>query len=387
MTRANFIETKHLKGSFQYKTMKKIFLMNGIEILYQKNPSSNIVYLEAGFLTGLFSTKIEKRQIPHILEHLILRNFTSKNNEFQKNGKTNNLLTTFSFESTAESFEKTLNEFISLFENFNFTKNDLQIQKNIIKNEIITSTKGNPEIYTEILKNQNIPALNSIEEVETLSKITKNDVLDFFKNHFSTKNLRILAVGNFDENKIIEAFESIKLPQEKPIASQNYKLKNAKIIKNNEKMYSYTQIFTLNHSLNPIERVITELIQNEIETKIYQALRKNGLVYNFKVFFSEGSILNNSFLAFESRFESSAAVKIEEIVKKEITKIQKINEKDLENAKDRLNNKLIFKMQTPVQIGQRQRIRALTYGDFIDFKLIEKIKTKDFQNLAKEFFS
>ena len=367
--------------------MKKIFLMNGIEILYQKNPSSNIVYLEAGFLTGLFSTKIEKRQIPHILEHLILRNFTSKNNEFQKNGKTNNLLTTFSFESTAESFEKTLNEFISLFENFNFTKNDLQIQKNIIKNEIITSTKGNPEIYTEILKNQNIPALNSIEEVETLSKITKNDVLDFFKNHFSTKNLRILAVGNFDENKIIEAFESIKLPQEKPIASQNYKLKNAKIIKNNEKMYSYTQIFTLNHSLNPIERVITELIQNEIETKIYQALRKNGLVYNFKVFFSEGSILNNSFLAFESRFESSAAVKIEEIVKKEITKIQKINEKDLENAKDRLNNKLIFKMQTPVQIGQRQRIRALTYGDFIDFKLIEKIKTKDFQNLAKEFFS
>ena len=116
MTRANFIETKHLKGSFQYKTMKKIFLMNGIEILYQKNPSSNIVYLEAGFLTGLFATKIEKRQIPHILEHLILRNFTSKNNEFQKNGKTNNLLTTFSFESTAESFEKTLNEFISLFE-------------------------------------------------------------------------------------------------------------------------------------------------------------------------------------------------------------------------------------------------------------------------------
>ena len=152
-------------------------------------------------------------------------------------------------------------------------------------------------------------------------------------------------------------------------------------------MYSYTQIFALNHSLNPIERVIAELIQNEIETKIYQALRKNGLVYNFKVFFSEGSILNNSFLAFESRFESSAAVKIEEIVKKEITKIQKINEKDLENAKDRLNNKLIFKMQTPVQIGQIQRIRALTYGDFIDFKLIEKIKIKDFQDLAKEFFS
>lgn len=114
--------------------MKKIFLMNSIEILYQKNPSSNTVYLEAGFLAGLFSAKIEKQQIPHILEHLILRNFTSKNNEFQKNGKTNNLLTTFSFESTAESFEKTLNEFISLFENFNFTENDLQIQKNIIKN-------------------------------------------------------------------------------------------------------------------------------------------------------------------------------------------------------------------------------------------------------------
>ena len=147
--------------------------MNSIEILYQKNPSSNTVYLEAGFLAGLFSAKIEKQQIPHILEHLILRNFTSKNNEFQKNGKTNNLITTFSFESTAESFEKTLNKFTPppfFFENFNFTENDLQIQKNIIKNEIITSTKGNTEIYTEILKNQNIPALNYIEEVETLSK-------------------------------------------------------------------------------------------------------------------------------------------------------------------------------------------------------------------------
>ena len=99
--------------------------MNSIEILYQKNPSSNTVYLEAGFLAGLFSAKIEKQQIPHILEHLILRNFTLKNNEFQKNGKTNNLLTTFSFESTAESFEKTLNKFIPLFENFNFTENDL----------------------------------------------------------------------------------------------------------------------------------------------------------------------------------------------------------------------------------------------------------------------
>ena len=367
--------------------MKRIILKNTIQIIYQKNPSSNTVYLEAGFLAGLFSAKIEKRQIPHILEHLILRNFTSKNNEFQKNGKTNNLLTTFSFESTAESFEKTLNEFISLFENFNFTKNDLQIQKNVIKNEIITSTKGNPEIYTEILKNQNIPALNSIEEVKTLSKITKNDILDFFKNHFSAKNLRILAVGNFDENTIIEAFESIKLPQEKPIASQNYKLKNAKIIKNNEKIYFYTQIFALNRFLSPSERITAELILNEVETKIYQSLRKNGLVYNFKVFFSEGSILNNSFLAFESRFESSAVEKIEEIVKKEIAEIQKISEKDFKNAKNRLQNKLIFKTQTPTQIGQKQRIRALIYGDFIDFELIEKIKIKDFQSLVKEFFS
>ena len=358
-----------------------------LQIIYQKNPSSNTVYLEAGFLAGLFSAKIEKRQIPHILEHLILRNFTSKNSEFQKNGKTNNLLTTFSFESTAESFEKTLNEFVSLFENFNFTENDLRIQKNVVKNEIITSTKGNPEIYTEILKNQNIPALNSIEEVETLSKITKNDILDFFKNYFSAKNLRILAVGNFDENKIIEAFENIKLPQEKPATSQDYKLKNAKILKNNEKVCFYTQIFTLNRYLNSIERVTTELILNEVEIKIYQALRKNGLAYNFKVFFSEGSILNNSFLAFESKFESSTIAKVEENIEKEIAKIQKISEKDFKNAKNRLQNKLIFKMQTPTQIGQKQRIRALIYGDFINFELINKIKIEDFQNLAKEFFS
>ena len=367
--------------------MKRIILKNTIEIIYQKNPSSNTVYLEAGFLTGLFSAITEKQQIPHILEHLILRNFTPKNGEFQKNGKTNNLLTTFSFESTVESFEKTLNEFISLFENFNFTENDLQIQKNVVKNEIIASIKGNPEIYTEILKNQNIPALNSIEEVKTLSKITKNDILDFFKNHFSAKNLRILVVGNFDKNKIIEAFESIKLPKEKPVTNQDYKLKNAKILKNNEKVCFYTQIFVLNRSLNSIERVTAELILNEVETKIYQALRKNGLVYNFKVFFSEGSILNNSFLAFESRFESSAVEKIEEIVKKEIAEIQKISEKDFKNAKNRLQNKLIFKTQTPTQIGQKQRIRALIYRDFIDFELINKIKIKDFQNLAKEFFS
>lgn len=367
--------------------MKRIILKNTIQIIYQKNPSSNTVYLEAGFLAGLFSAKIEKRQIPHILEHLILRNFTSKNSEFQKNGKTNNLLTTFSFESTAESFEKTLNEFVSLFENFNFTENDLRIQKNVVKNEIITSTKGNPEIYTEILKNQNIPALNSVEEVETLSKITKNDILDFFKNYFSAKNLRILAVGNFDENKIIEAFENIKLPQEKPATSQDYKLKNAKILKNNEKVCFYTQIFTLNRYLNSIERVTTELILNEVEIKIYQALRKNGLAYNFKVFFSEGSILNNSFLAFESKFESSTIAKVEENIEKEIAKIQKISEKDFKNAKNRLQNKLIFKMQTPTQIGQKQRIRALIYGDFINFELINKIKIEDFQNLAKEFFS
>jgi len=163
-------------------------------------------------LTGLFSATTEKQQIPHILEHLILRNFTPKNGEFQKNGKTNNLLTTFSFESTAESFEKTLNEFISLFENFNFTENDLRIQKNVVKNEIITSIKGNPEIYTEILKNQSIPALNSIEEVETLSKITKNDILDFFKNCFSAKNLRILVVGNFDEKFIFDEIDIYAIP-------------------------------------------------------------------------------------------------------------------------------------------------------------------------------
>lgn len=177
--------------------MKKIFLTNGIEILYQKDPSAKTVYLEAGFLAGLFSARTEKQQIPHILEHLILRNFTSKNGEFQKNGKTNNLLTTFSFESTAESFEKTLNEFISLFKNFNFTENDLQIQKNVVKNEIITSTKGNPEIYTEILKNQNIPALNSIEEIETLSKITKNDIFRIFYKPFLSQKSANLSGWKF----------------------------------------------------------------------------------------------------------------------------------------------------------------------------------------------
>ncbi|MDO4872394.1 MAG: insulinase family protein [bacterium] len=369
--------------------MKKLTLSNGIEILYLQNSSAKTVYLEAGFGVGLFSPEGKKQQIPHILEHLILRDFRSKNGEFRKNGKTNNLLTTFSFESTDKSFEKTLSHFISLFKNLNFSESDLQIQKNIVKNELLSlAASKNPAVYKEILKNQNIPVLTIQKEIETLKKIEKNDVLGFYKKFFTTKNLRILIIGNFDEKIITKAFENLNLPCGNPILAQNFKLKNAEISKSQQNLKFYTQIFTLNCSLSQIERITAEIILIEIQTRLHQKMRQNGLVYNLSVIFSEGSVLDNSIFAIESKINNENLAKFQEIIKTEISKIRQIDEEDFENAKRKLQNNLIFKMQTPAQIAQKQRIRFLTYGDFIDFETnLDKIKIKDFQKLAKKFFS
>ena len=232
-------------GSFKLSNTGegKIYkLRNGhrVVILPKKGPTVINTYID----TGRIAEKADKRETTHLLEHL-LWDF-----EYKKNAKelyalrdelsaTNNAATADSFMSyynqapvfNSPELEKLIRLQAEALFNPDFTDSDIQKEQNTIFEETLLK-EHKKDAYFFIIENS-IKNLLNLDDVnsyplfpnanpDSVKKLTRKDLMDFYNRYYSPEHMSTVIVGNVDDNTI-KIFSKYFNAQKTPLLKQDYK--------------------------------------------------------------------------------------------------------------------------------------------------------------------
>jgi len=195
--------------------------LEGVPIFYKKILSSPSIHIRLGIKTGSFSDPYEKEGLSHFLEHLIFNGSPNIKNkkELSKWSKkytldTANISTSytgtiFRAKTLPHNFEKVIGDSLDLiFEPF-IRDEDVEHERKVIaqeawriyKNEKLLSFK---KYLTENIFNSHIHQrmISPLGWPNTISKITRKDLVDFHQKYYKKENLFIVLAGNINDSDL-----------------------------------------------------------------------------------------------------------------------------------------------------------------------------------------
>jgi zinc protease len=202
-------------------------LPNGLQVLVLENHKAPVATFNVFYKVGSRNEQIGKTGLSHLLEHLMFRGTkTLKPEEFsnivQQNGGEDNAFTAADFTDYFEIINRDhLDVPISLEADrmANFEPKGFDSERAVVMEERRMRTEDNPEDALEevteaqayLVQPYHWPVLGWMSD---LQRLTLADALDYHKIYYTPKNALIVAVGDFDADKVLkqigEAFGAIR---------------------------------------------------------------------------------------------------------------------------------------------------------------------------------
>lgn len=295
--------TKKIYSELLKETIYYEKLPNGLEIFFM--PKAGFTKRYAVFSTNYGSNDLEfvsphKKErirvnegIAHFLEHKMFEqpdgsNAFDKFAEFGANANayTNFNTTAYLFSST-ENFYEGLEHLISYVQTPHFTKENVEKEKGIIAQEI-KMYEDNPDwrVFFNTLKGLYVKHPNRIDiagTVESIYKITEDELYDCYNTFYSPSNMAIFIVGDLEYNSVMDvilktvkddnAFEG-ELERIFPVEPKEVAKKEIE-----EKMAVSIPMFSIGFKDNENDLKGRELLKKEIVTEmLLNLLFKKGTV-------------------------------------------------------------------------------------------------------------
>jgi predicted Zn-dependent peptidase len=396
--------------NFQIKTLK-----NGIRLITAPLESTEATTIQILVGSGGRFDPLAKSGISHFLEHMFFKgskkypSFAEVTKAFDGIGAGYNASTSyeairFHVQACSKDFRKGYEVLQDIFTNPVFNEDYIELERGVILEEI-KMYKDMPQAWVGILNQaQTFPdhplGADLGGDEETVSKITKEDLISNWKEHYSPETMIIALSGNLKDQSIIkqveEDFETIphipikkfeefdqnkfkpSLKQEvRTIDQANFVISYPSIGKRDERRYAQT-IMDIILGASPSSRLYSEIRE------------KRGLAYDV------GSGAN-------SYFDTGAYYiyggvkqdKMEEVYKLILDEIDKIKtkgvtEEELNLAKGNFRGTITRSLEGSYQIANYLTGSLYWQGEIIDLedliKRHEKVTNQEIIDLARETF-
>lgn len=310
-------------------------------------------------------------------------------------------------QTTTAQIDKTLdilNELINnaIFDDYEIEKKRTEILSKIHQKRDVPLNIALENFKTLIYKDSVYSHSNKIIE-KSLPKITKNDLLSYYRKIFDAKNIIISVNGNVEEEKLINSFGKV--------------FKNTKNPKVNLLDYKVTKLNVSEKSVVTIPdlqtawifygwqtsgitdkkdfvtlKVINTILGSGLSSRLYRNLREqNGLAYqlgsSYKVKYLGGIFM--TYIGTNPKTLDFSLQKINEEMKR--LKMQFVSDVELQNAKDRLTGGVVVALETNSEKAAAiAQFEALGYGyDFLDtyIKMINEVTASDIIRVANKYFT
>lgn len=349
---------------------------DGVKIVAEETSDFLPFSLSFSILSGSRDEFEQSNGTAHFLEHILFRRtkrLKSKQiaKEFEKFGAIANAFTTKEYTSyfvTAnfKNFQKVTNLLYEVVFQPEFNEQDLEKERKIIFDEIKSSDEEPEEILNdklaEIQFENNLISLPIAGTLDSVSKITINDIESFFNNYYISENLIVSYAGpNIDEFfKIIESLKFASKKFNKPAQTLKFQNQSEIEVKTNISSQIHLSMTYLTKQCDMKTRMnfalLNIMLTEAMSSRLYQILReKNGLTYNIYSGFT--NYLDFTELNFFTSFDPKYRNKVYKLIEIEF---QKIKEKAFTKNEVNIAKELLKTYSLIENEGSLNKINNLT---------------------------
>lgn len=387
-------------------------LDNGIPLLMENIKNINTASLGIFIKTGGKNELSGEEGISHFIEHLLFKGTEKRtakelSEEIDNQGGMINAYTSvektaYYIQMTSNSLEVGIDILNDMFLNSTFTEENIERERNVIIEEI----RMYEDIPEEVVHEENMSfAVSGVQgrsiagTVEGLKKITREDIIKYFKDTYIPKNMVISIAGNFDFDKVYTQLnEGIgQLKDESKAREFNGEMtinSGEKIIKQETNQvhlcFNTKGVSNLDDNRVPVS-VISNVLGGNMSSRLFQKIREErGLaysVYSYSTSFDEGGL----FTVYAGTTHENYNEVID-IIRNELKDIYEngITEKELQKAKNQFLSMVTFGLESSKGKMSRLANSYLLHGEIKPIKdvikEIEKVTLEDIKRVAKDIF-
>jgi len=377
-------------------------LENGLTILFEKRDLPIISVALAAKFGSAFDSEKEKG-ISHFIEHMLLKgtktrtarqiseSIESKGGEY--NAFTSKTLTTVWMKLPSKYLKFSIELLAEIFKNSVFDEKEIEKERKAILEEIkMYHDNPNRHIFEELSKlmYKSPFGISGLGTLETVSKISRQELIKKYKERYISNNLVLVVVGNAEFKNIVNLAKNLFKKSKK--ITENYN-----VIKTNGKKEEKRKDIDQAHlslgfhfpSLNEKKRYAAEIFHSifssDSSSRIFQEIReKRGLAYAVLGMLEQEKSHGEEIIYIGTRKEKIPLVK--KIILQEFRKMKNSSNKEIEKTKQKLISSRILSLEDSRTVMLNLLIEEICRNakEYYKYeKRIKNVKPDDVRSLAK----
>lgn len=216
--------------------MNPIKLKNGLTLFLDEDTRFNTVSISYIIKSGAFDETGYNKGIAHLIEHIIIKsknNICSDNFSYIDNiggeysAETYFNRTRLSINVVKQNYFKALKLLTESVFSLIIDPKIIELEKSIIKEEIY-EINDNPKSsiiikLNDVMHKKNINRQCILGTVESINKITYDEIVKFLTEHYNSENILIYINGNINSSEIIDYLSSSSVIRKSPLKDICYK--------------------------------------------------------------------------------------------------------------------------------------------------------------------
>ncbi len=386
-----------MKESLNRKQLK-----NGLTILFEKRNLPVVTCSVSNKFGSEFETE-ELKGISHFIEHLVFKGTKKRvvdeiSKEIEKKG---GILNAFTSEEVTCFWNKLPSRHLStgielasdLALNPLFEQEALERERKVILEEI-KMYSDNPQVYVKEKIKELLYAkpfgMFGAGTLETMKKISRQDVLDIFNSVYSTNNMILTVVGKAEIEEICEIAEKLFPHRAKKVQEKIPIKRNVEIIEKRKGLEQANLVFgyhtpTLRDKNRYSAEILDVIVAGGMSSRLFSEIReKRGLAYAVK-----GILQQDKNYGYEAIYVGTIKEKVKqvkELILKELKKMQKLEKKDFQEAQEQLIGlrDVDSENSEQVMVDLISEENAGNVGEYYKYEeRINEVKLEDVRTLAK----
>jgi len=386
-----------MKAKFYRKVLK-----NGMTIILEKR-SLPVVSVSFAVRNGGVNEKEEEKGISHFIEHMLYKGTPTRNakkiaDDIEKrggdlNGFTSEEITAHWCKMPSRHLNVALNVLSDMVKNPLFEEKELEKERKVIFEEI-KMYHDNPHMHSldeiqKLLYNKTMK-INLAGTFDTMNSLTRNKILNKFKQVYSPNNMILCVIGDADFDYLIRFADKNFGNEKGKIPFEKFELENSSKVEEREGIDQANLIFahhvpTTGDKKSYAAVVLNALMAGGMSSRLFAEIReKRNLAYSVK----GDSNINKTF-AYNMIYVGTMKENVEKIKKLILEEFGKVAISLEEKELNQIKEQLIGNYQISMEDSQQQMVNLLAYElhgnakEFYNFeKDVIKVKLEDVKKLA-----
>ena len=388
-------------------------LPNGQTLIVQEVKNNPIVTIDTWIRTGSADETDANSGVAHFLEHLFFKGTKlHPAGDFDRileskgaivNAATSKDFTHYYITLPSEDFDIAMDLHADMLMNPQLPRKELEKERKVVLEEIAKDANDpSRKVYenlNELMYTNHPYKRKVIGSADVISTIRREEILDFFNNHYAPSNMTTLVIGDVDTQAVIKKVtETFNSEYKKPVKN-SYK-KERQITSQKRKVeYLDTQAgyLMIGFRTEPINKeevfaldVLSEILGNGKSSRLYKNIKEQkGLAYTVNS--GHISFKDDGILFINANYTPANAEKIEKAIFEEISLIQKygVTEDEVNIAKNMIEQQTYYARESTSNIAKELGyFVTLTgntgfYTNYINN--IKKVTPKEIQSAAQKY--